>query len=96
MNSRQLYHRLLNEFRPYLWIGFFTLFAVGLAAATDVLLIRQLQTVIDALAPSHVVGAVRPPATGMLAVAQQWLTDILPKNTADAAMWSIPLSLIHI
>ena len=90
MNSRQLYHRLLKEFRPYLWIGFFTLFAVGLAAATDVLLIRQLQTVIDALAPSHVVGAVRPPATGMLAVAQQWLTDILPKNTADAAMWSIP------
>ena len=77
MNSRQLYHRLLNEFRPYLWIGFFTLFAVGLAAATDVLLIRQLQTVIDALAPSHVVGAVRPPATGLtgtvtLAYSRRW------------------------
>ncbi|KQQ47426.1 lipid A export permease/ATP-binding protein MsbA [Duganella sp. Leaf126] len=89
MNSRQLYHRLLKEFRPYLWIGFFTLFAVGVAAATDVVLIRQLQSVIDALAPSHAVGGMRPPASGMLAMVQNWLSDLLPASD-NAALWSIP------
>ena len=90
MNSRQLYYRLLNEFRPYLWIAIATLFAVGLAAATDVLLVRQLQSVIDALAPSHAIGAVRPPPTGLTAVVQNWLTSILPQSTGNMALWSIP------
>ncbi len=90
MNSRQLYYRLLKEFRPYLWIAIATLFAVGLAAATDVLLVRQLQSVIDALAPSHAIGAVRPPPTGLTAVVQNWLTSILPQSTGNMALWSIP------
>ena len=94
MNSRQLYLRLLKEFRPYLWIGVTTLFAVGLAAATDVLLIRQLQGVIDALAPSHAIGGVRPPTTGMVAVVQDWLMHILPSNTGDMALWSIPAVIL--
>ena len=94
MNSRQLYLRLLKEFRPYLWIGVATLVAVGLAAATDVLLIRQLQGVIDALAPSHAIGGVRPPSTGMVAVVQDWLTHILPSNTGDMALWSIPAVIL--
>jgi subfamily B ATP-binding cassette protein MsbA len=94
VNSRQLYLRLLKEFRPYLWIGVVTLFAVGLAAATDVLLIRQLQGVIDALAPSHAIGGVRPPSTGMVAVVQDWLTHILPSTTADMALWSIPAVIL--
>ena len=94
MNSRQLYLRLLKQFRPYLWIGVATLVAVGLAAATDVLLIRQLQGVIDALAPSHAIGGVRPPSTGMVAVVQDWLTHILPSNTGDMALWSIPAVIL--
>lgn len=94
MNSRQLYLRLLKQFRPYLWIGVATLVAVGLAAATDVLLIRQLQGVIDALAPSHAIGGVRPPSTGMVAVVQDWLTHILPSNTGDTALWSIPAVIL--
>ncbi|MET0322308.1 MAG: lipid A export permease/ATP-binding protein MsbA [Duganella sp.] len=94
MNSRQLYLRLLQEFRPYTWIAVVTLFAVGVAAATDVLLIRQLQVVVDALAPSHVVGAVRPPPSGMLGAVQDWLGHLLPQNTADMAMWSIPAVIL--
>jgi subfamily B ATP-binding cassette protein MsbA len=94
VNSRQLYLRLLKQFRPYLWIGVATLVAVGLAAATDVLLIRQLQGVIDALAPSHAIGGVRPPSTGMVAVVQDWLTHILPSNTGDMALWSIPAVIL--
>ncbi|MET0264228.1 MAG: lipid A export permease/ATP-binding protein MsbA [Duganella sp.] len=97
MNSRQLYLRLLKEFRPYLWIGVITLFAVGLAAATDVLLVHQLQGVIDALAPANSVGgagAVRPPATGMLAVVQDWLRNILPTGTGGSVLWAIPAMIL--
>lgn len=97
MNSRQLYIRLLKEFRPYLWIGVITLFAVGLAAATDVLLVHQLQGVIDALAPANGVGGVaaaRPPATGMLAVVQDWLRNILPTGTGGSVLWAIPAVIL--
>jgi subfamily B ATP-binding cassette protein MsbA len=90
VSSRLLYLRLLKEFRPYAWIAAVTLFAVGLAAATDVLLIRQLQNVVDALAPAHSLTGARPPATGMLAEVQEWLGHLLPKDPGKAALWSIP------
>nr|WP_207393323.1 lipid A export permease/ATP-binding protein MsbA [Duganella aceris] len=81
---------MLKQFRPYAWIAAVTLFAVGLAAATDVLLLRQLQNVVDALAPAHSLTGVRPPATGMLAEVQEWLGRLLPRDP-NAALWSIPV-----
>jgi subfamily B ATP-binding cassette protein MsbA len=90
VSSRLLYLRLLKQFRPYAWIAAVTLFAVGLAAATDVLLLRQLQNVVDALAPAHSLTGVRPPATGMLAEVQEWLGHILPNDPKNAVLWSIP------
>jgi len=89
VSSRLLYLRLLKQFCPYAWIGVVTLFAVGLAAATDVMLIQQLQNVVDALAPSHTLGAVRP-TTGLLAEVQEWLRHLLPHDPVTAALWSIP------
>ncbi|WP_332852845.1 lipid A export permease/ATP-binding protein MsbA [Duganella sp. S19_KUP01_CR8] len=89
MSSRLLYLRLLKQFSPYAWIGVVTLFAVGLAAATDVMLIQQLQNVVDALAPSHTLAAGRP-ATGLLAEVQEWLRQVLPHDPVNAALWSIP------
>jgi subfamily B ATP-binding cassette protein MsbA len=67
-----------------------TLFAVGLAAATDVLLLRQLQTVVDWLAPSNSLTSVRPAATGVVAEVQRWLGHILPNDPKNAALWAIP------
>jgi subfamily B ATP-binding cassette protein MsbA len=93
VSSRLLYIRLLQQFRPYLWIGVVTLFAVALAAAADVLLIRQLQNVVDALAPSHSLTAARP-ASGLLADLQAWLGRMLPQNPANAALWSIPAVIL--
>ena len=90
MSSRLLYIRLLKQFRPYAWIAAVTLFAVGLAAATDVLLLRQLQNVVDALAPTHSITGMRPPASGMLAEVQEWLGHLLPNDPKNAALWSIP------
>ncbi|MFS2005033.1 lipid A export permease/ATP-binding protein MsbA [Duganella sp. CT11-25] len=90
MSSRLLYLRLLKEFRPYAWIAAVTLFAVGLAAATDVLLISQLQIVIDALASPHSLTGIRPPATGMVAEVREWLGHLLPKDPGKVAIWSIP------
>ncbi|MHA4868027.1 lipid A export permease/ATP-binding protein MsbA [Duganella sp. PWIR1] len=90
MSSRLLYLRLLKEFRPYAWIAAVTLLAVGLAAATDVLLIRQLQNVVDALAPAHTLGAAKPPATGILAAVQDLLGHLLPRDPVNAALWTIP------
>ena len=90
MSSRLLYIRLLKQFRPYAWIAAVTLFAVGLAAATDVLLLRQLQNVVDALAPTHSITGMRPPTSGMLAEVQEWLGHLLPNDPKNAALWSIP------
>jgi subfamily B ATP-binding cassette protein MsbA len=90
VQSRQLYFRLLKQFRPYSWIVAATVLAVGLASATDVMLIRQLQNVVDALAPAHSLGAARAPASGMLATVQSWLAHLLPNDTANAALWTIP------
>jgi subfamily B ATP-binding cassette protein MsbA len=67
-----------------------TLLAVGLASATDVMLIRQLQNVVDALAPAHSLTGGRVPASGMLATVQSWMGHVLPNNPAGAALWTIP------
>ncbi|WP_348696238.1 lipid A export permease/ATP-binding protein MsbA [Duganella fentianensis] len=93
MSSRLLYLRLLQQFRPYLWIAGVTLIAVALAAAADVLLIRQLQNVVDALAPSHSLLPARP-ATGLLAEMQAWLGRLLPQNPAHATLWAIPAVIL--
>ncbi len=96
VSSRLLYIRLLNQFRPYAGIVAVTLFAVGVAAATDVLLINQLKNVIDALAPAH--NATGAPATGILAWVQELLAPLLapllPSDPARVALWTIPAVIL--
>ncbi|WP_090317428.1 lipid A export permease/ATP-binding protein MsbA [Duganella sp. CF517] len=92
MSSRLLYIRLLNQFRPYAGIVAVTLFAVGVAAATDVLLINQLKNVIDALAPAHNAGGA--PATGILAWVREVLAPLLPSDPARVALWTIPAVIL--
>jgi subfamily B ATP-binding cassette protein MsbA len=88
VQSRQLYVRLLKEFLPYKWVAFATLLGVGVASLTDVLLIRQLQNVVDAVSPEALGGALQP--GGMLGVVRGWLTGILPSDPKEAVLWSIP------
>ena len=76
---------------PYAWIAVLTVLAVGLAAATDVLLIRQLQNVVDALAPAHAAAA---PSSGVLAVVKDLLDRVLPADPGRAALWSIPAVIL--
>ncbi|NRR29298.1 lipid A export permease/ATP-binding protein MsbA [Oxalobacteraceae bacterium] len=98
MHSRQLYFRLLQQFRPYGLIAFATLLAVGVASATDVMLIRQLQNVVDALAPANALGGMggagamagHGAAGGILATVQGWMALILPNDPGKAALWAIP------
>ena len=96
MQSRQLYLRLLSQFRPYGGVVAITVLAVGIASATDVLLIRQLQNVVDALQP-HVVGSATglpgagAPASGMLAMVQGWMDRILPSDPGEAMLWTLPV-----
>jgi subfamily B ATP-binding cassette protein MsbA len=94
VSSRLLYQRLLNQFRPSVGIAAITLLAVGVAAATDVLLIGQLRIVVDALAPSHGLAAAQPPATGMLATMQHLLAHVLPSDPARVALWAIPAVIL--
>ncbi|WP_342116839.1 lipid A export permease/ATP-binding protein MsbA [Pseudoduganella sp. OTU4001] len=88
MQSRQLYIRLLKEFLPYKWAALVTLIGVGVASLTDVLLIRQLQNVVDAVQPRGAGGAPEP--TGMLAAVHGWLDRFLPTDPGTAALWAIP------
>ncbi|WP_377705081.1 lipid A export permease/ATP-binding protein MsbA [Pseudoduganella sp. UC29_71] len=98
MQSRQLYFRLLGEFRPYLGAGIATVFAVGVASATDVMLIHQLQSVVDFFRPAASgpgpLGAIEGTAGGMMATVQGWLNALLPVNPAQAGLWSIPLVIM--
>ncbi len=88
MQSRQLYVRLLKEFLPYKWVALATLLGVGVASLTDVLLIRQLQNVVDAVSPAALGGAQQ--ATGMLGAVRGWLDQLLPLDAKSAMLWSIP------
>jgi len=88
VQSRQLYVRLLKEFLPYKWAALVTLVGVGVASLTDVLLIRQLQNVVDAVQPGGATGAA--PQSGALATIHGWLDAILPSEPGTAALWAIP------
>ncbi|HEY1149956.1 MAG TPA: lipid A export permease/ATP-binding protein MsbA [Pseudoduganella sp.] len=92
MQSRQLYFRLLKEFKPYSGVLLATLLAVGVAALTDVLLIRQLQNVIDALGGERVGAAFH--ASGMLGVIKGWADNLLPKDSGDGVLWAIPALIL--
>jgi ATP-binding cassette, subfamily B, bacterial MsbA len=96
VNSRLLYLRLLQQFRPYAWIAAATLTAVGVASATDVLLIRQLQNVVDALAPASSLTRSAGPATGLLGAVQELLGVLLPHDPARAALWTIPAIIVSL
>ena len=96
MNSRLLYLRLLRQFRPYAWIAVATLTAVGVASATDVLLIRQLQNVVDALAPASSLTRSAGPATGLLGAMQELLGVLLPQDPTRAALWTIPAIIVSL
>ncbi|GAB2842298.1 lipid A ABC transporter ATP-binding protein/permease MsbA [Pseudoduganella ginsengisoli] len=98
MQTRQLYFRLLGEFRPYLGALIATLAAVGIASATDVLLIRQLQNVVNALGAGAggktALGVSALPAASMMATVQGWIDQLLPGDPAKAALWSIPVVIM--
>ncbi len=96
MQTRQLYLRLLGEFRPYLGALIATFVAVGVASATDVMLIRQLENVVNALRPETVasLGAAAGPATGLMATVKGWMDSLLPHDPTQAALWSIPLVIM--
>ena len=94
MQSRQLYVRLLKEFLPYKWAVLLTLVGVGVASLTDVLLIRQLQAVVDAVQPHA--AAAKAPQTGALAMMQDWLDRIMPADPANAALWAIPALIMSL
>jgi subfamily B ATP-binding cassette protein MsbA len=88
VQSRQLYARLLKEFLPYKWAALVTLLGIGVAALTDVLLIRQLQVVVDSVQPG---GLGKSPAQGdMLEMVFGWMNRLLPSDPGAAAIWAIP------
>jgi subfamily B ATP-binding cassette protein MsbA len=88
VQSRQLYVRLLREFLPYKWAALVTLLGVGVASLTDVLLIRQLQNVVDAVQPRAPGGVIAQ--TDMLAGVHRLLDRFLPSDPGAAALWAIP------
>ena len=91
--SRQLFFRLASQFRRYGAIVAFTLLAVGVASATDVLLIRQLQNVVDAMratASEHVA----PATTGIMGLLQGWVDRFLPAQAGQVDLWVIPVTIL--
>ncbi|WP_317205012.1 lipid A export permease/ATP-binding protein MsbA [Janthinobacterium sp.] len=94
MQNRHLYLRLLDEFRPYGGVVAVTLCAVALASATDVLLIRQLQNVVDSIrVAGEGAGGVLQGGlshSGLLGMVQGWLDAYLPSSQAQQALWAIP------
>ena len=91
--SRQLFFRLASQFRRYGAIVAFTLLAVGVASATDVLLIRQLQNVVDAMratASEHVA----PATTGIMGLLQGWVDRFLPAQAGQVDLWVIPATIL--
>ena len=96
MQSRQLYLRLLAQFRPYTGIAVATLLAVAVASATDVLLIRQLQNVVDALRPAGAAPAAEAQlaAGGLLGMVRGWIGAVLPSSAAQITLWAIPAIIV--
>jgi subfamily B ATP-binding cassette protein MsbA len=87
VSSRQLYSRLLLQFRPYSGALAVTLLAVGVASLTDVLLVGQLKNVIDALGAQ---GNVQGAGGGIASTVAGWLRQLLPVSPGQAALWTIP------
>ncbi|HAT30485.1 MAG TPA: lipid ABC transporter permease/ATP-binding protein, partial [Janthinobacterium sp.] len=96
MQSRRLYLRLLDEFRPYGAIAVVTLLAVAVASVTDVLLIHQLQNVVDALRSAGGGDASVPglPRGGLLGMVQGWIAALLPSTPAQLTLWAIPAIIV--
>ena len=64
-----------------------------MASLTDVLLVRQLQNVVDAL-NQHCGVAAGPDAGGALPIVKQWISRIVPVTAAEAALWTIPATIM--
>ncbi|MFC4159835.1 lipid A export permease/ATP-binding protein MsbA [Chitinimonas lacunae] len=96
MTNRQLYFRILGHFRPYLGIAVLTMIAVALASMTDVMLVKQLQTVIDALGTTSQQAAPGLlPENGLLSRVQALLGNLLgPLDPRTAPLWSIPTVIL--
>jgi subfamily B ATP-binding cassette protein MsbA len=92
LKKHQLYIRLLLEFRPYIGVMCATLLALAVAAFTDVLLIRQLQNVVDALNPHRVIPGMD---AGLIPrIVKHWIDRIAQVTTAQAALWTIPATIL--
>ncbi|AVR96987.1 lipid A export permease/ATP-binding protein MsbA [Pseudoduganella armeniaca] len=89
MQSRPLYFRLLRQFLSHGGVLAATLIAVGVASLTDVLLIRQLQNVVDALRPQGISHGAEV-AGGVLTTVGHWIDRFMPVDAAQAALWTIP------
>lgn len=91
--SSQLYRRILAYFRPYAMLALFTALCIGVASMTDVLLISQLETVINALQP-QAESRLAAVSGGLLAdlrtSLQQGLSQMLGQPAERAALWTIP------
>jgi subfamily B ATP-binding cassette protein MsbA len=92
--SHKLYLRLLRYFRPYGTIAFVTLLAVAMASATDVLLIRLLQNIVDALRPQAL--APGGPGSGIPGMILGWLDRLLPIGPQQKALWVIPAVIVFL
>ncbi|WP_189442163.1 lipid A export permease/ATP-binding protein MsbA [Pseudoduganella dura] len=93
MSSRQLYSRLLLQFKPYSGVLVATLVAVGIASLTDVLLIGQLQNVVDSLRPEGIAHGAEA-AGGVLAAVRAWIDRLLPVSPEQAGLWAIPAVIL--
>ncbi|QBE67531.1 lipid A export permease/ATP-binding protein MsbA [Pseudoduganella lutea] len=89
MSSRQLYSRLLLQFRPYSGALAATVLAVGIASLTDVLLIGQLQSVIDAFGAQDLAHGAKPDSA-VVSTVKGWISQLLPVSSGQAALWTIP------
>lgn len=96
MNSRQLYLRILTYFRPHLGTALITALCIGIASLTDVLLISQLETVINALLPgSSAFGLAQSGFLGGLRSSLQgWIGALLSTDAKNAALWAIPAVIL--
>ncbi|MCM2567732.1 MULTISPECIES: lipid A export permease/ATP-binding protein MsbA [Janthinobacterium] len=90
--SRLLFFRLAGQFRRYGAIVAATLLAVGVASATDVLLIRQLQNVVDAMRATASTQAA--PASGVMGMLQGWVDRFLPAQAGQVDLWVIPATIL--
>ncbi|KAB8036656.1 lipid A export permease/ATP-binding protein MsbA [Janthinobacterium aquaticum] len=90
--NRQLFRRLISQFLRHGGIMVGTLLAVGVASATDVLLIRQLQSVVDAMRAGASDQMV--PTAGFMGMLQGWVDRFLPAQAGQVDLWVIPATIL--